>query len=138
MSPQVSTSPLLVWVAIAVAVLLTVATAVPKAIDPIMKAVDSWTARKRAVSVARDDADIEDLRRQIHNLEDAQKRTRAEFAAYRLAWDERERRWSAEWRHHREWDYRAQEALIGHIPPFDASPPFMSPDPVATPGGTDD
>src|SRR5690625_6825046 len=78
-----------------------------------------------------------DVQRQVEYLTEQRKRDRAEherekeadaeemeklrreFADYRRMWAERESRWRGEWQVHRQWDYRAQEALLGREPPFD-------------------
>lgn len=136
MTPDPASSPALVWVGIISAIVISLLTGSSKAIALGTALLDSLGVRRRRLAVERDDADIAELRRQVATLEESLSQTRGEFAEYRRVWDERERRWADEWRHHREWDYRAQEALIGRQPPFDRSPPFMSPDPTATPGGT--
>ena len=73
--------------------------------------------------------DREEHEREKEADEAEMEKLRREFAEYRRTWAEREARWREEWHHHRQWDYKAQEALVGRHPPFDISPPFMTPDP---------
>lgn len=135
-----SDSPIVVYVTIAVGVVLVVAQAVPKILGPIGTGVQTWSRSRREQRIADEAADMADVQRQVTYLTEQREKDqerhgreqaelRAEFAEYRRMWAEREARWREEWQHHRQWDYRATEALIGRQPPFDISPPFMTPDP---------
>jgi len=142
-----SDHPLMVYVSLAVAVLLVIAQAVPKILGPIGTGMTEWSRQRREKRIETRKADMIDVQRQVEYLTEQRKRDRAEheqekaadaaemeklrreFADYRRMWSEREARWREEWHHHRQWDYKAQEALIGRNPPFDISPPFMTPDP---------
>lgn len=142
-----SEHPILVYVSLAVAVLLVIAQAVPKILGPIGTGMTEWARARREKRIETREADMIDVQRQVEYLTEQRKRDRAEheqekaadaaemeklrreFADYRRMWSEREARWREEWHHHRQWDYKAQEALIGRHPPFDISPPFMTPDP---------
>ena len=139
--------PLMVYVSLAVAVLLVIAQAVPKILGPIGTGLTEWSRQRREKRIEAREADMIDVQRQVEYLTEQRKKDRAEherekeadeaemeklrreFAEYRRMWSERESRWREEWHHHRQWDYKAQEALIGRNPPFDISPPFMTPDP---------
>lgn len=142
-----SDHPLMVYVSLAVAVLLVIAQAVPKILGPIGTGMTEWSRQRREKRIETRKADMIDVQRQVEYLTEQRRRDRAEhaqekaadeaemeklrreFAEHRRMWAEREARWREEWHHHRQWDYRAQEALIGRNPPFDISPPFMTPDP---------
>ena len=142
-----SEHPLMVYVSLAVAVLLVIAQAVPKILGPIGTGLTEWSRQRREKRIEAREADMIDVQRQVEYLTEQRKKDRAEherekeadeaemeklrreFAEYRRMWSEREARWREEWHHHRQWDYKAQEALIGRNPPFDISPPFMTPDP---------
>lgn len=139
--------PIMVYVSLAVAVLLVIAQAVPKILGPIGTGLTEWSRQRREKRIEAREADMIDVQRQVEYLTEQRKRDReehererasdaaeteklrAEFAEHRRTWAEREARWREEWHHHRQWDYKAQEALIGRNPPFDISPPFMTPDP---------
>lgn len=139
--------PIMVYVSLAVAVLLVIAQAVPKILGPIGTGMSEWSRTRREKRIEAREADMIDVQRQVEYLTEQRKRDReehereraadaaeteklrAEFADHRRTWAEREARWREEWHRHRQWDYRAQEALIGRNPPFDISPPFMTPDP---------
>ena len=142
-----SDHPILVYVSLVVAVLLVIAQAVPKILGPIGTGLTEWARARREKRIESREADMIDVQRQVeylteqrHRDRDEHERERAadeaemeklrrEFAEYRRMWAEREARWREEWHHHRQWDYRAQEALMERTPPFDISPPFMTPDP---------
>lgn len=142
-----SEHPILVYVSLVVAVLLVIAQAVPKILGPIGTGLTEWARARREKRIETREADMIDVQRQVEYLteqrhrdreehereraaDDAEmEKLRREFAEYRRMWAEREARWREEWHHHRQWDYRAQEALMERTPPFDISPPFMTPDP---------
>src|SRR5690625_2590389 len=143
-----SDHPILVYVSLAVAVLLVIAQAVPKELGPIGTGMIEWSRQRREARIEARSADMIDVQRQVEYLTEKRKRDRAEherekeadaeemeklrreFADYRRMWAERESRWRGEWQVHRQWDYRAQDALLGREPPFDIDPPFMTPDPI--------
>ena len=142
-----SDHPILVYVSLAVAVLLVIAQAVPKVLGPIGTGLAEWSRVRREKRIEARSADMIDVQRQVEYLTEQRRRDReehdreraadaaeteklrAEFAEHRRTWAEREARWREEWHRHRQWDYRAQEALLGREPPFDIAPPFMTPDP---------
>ena len=142
-----SDHPILVYVSLAVAVLLVIAQAVPNVQGPIGTGLAEWSRARRERRIEAREADMIDVQRQVEYLTEQRRRDReehdreraaeradmealkAEFADYRRMWAEREARWREEWHRHRQWDYRAQEALLGREPPFDIAPPFMTPDP---------
>lgn len=111
-------APVIVWLVIIVMLLVMISSATPRVLGPISGAIHDWTERRRAAQAAREDADIADLRRQ------------SEYLARRVSEQaERESRWTREAVVHRQWDRAVQELLIGHEPPVDLAPPFMTPDP---------
>lgn len=119
---RLTQSPIAVWLVIIIMFLIMIASAVPKILGPIGTGIAQWGQRRRAERAERDDADIADLRRQNTHLQ-------TELTRERSLWGRRVDRWRTEWHVHRQWDYRAQEALLGTEPPFDLAPPFMTPDP---------
>lgn len=147
-----SDHPILVYVSLVVAVLLVIAQAVPKILGPIGTGMAEWARTRREKRIETRQADMIDVQRQVEYLTEQRRKDREEhekerasdeaemeklrreFADYRRMWAEREERWREEWHRHRQWDYRAQEALIGRTPPFDIAPPFMTPDPYQGPG----
>ena len=145
-----SEHPILVYVSLVVAVLLVIAQAVPKILGPIGTGMTEWSRQRREKRIETREADMIDVQRQVEYLTEQRKIDRmeharekaedaaeiealkAEFAEHRRMWAGRESRWRGEWQVHRQWDYRAQEALLGREPPFDIAPPFMTPDPVSS------
>lgn len=132
--------PVMIYATLIIGVLLVVSQAVPKILGPVGAAASDWSRRRREQRIAQEDADMADLQRQVTYLTQKRAEDRAEhareqvelkdeFAEHRRMWAEREDRWRREWHHHRQWDYQALEALTGRKPPFDPSPPFMTPDP---------
>lgn len=139
--------PVMIYATLAVGVLLVISQAIPKILGPLGTAAQSWSQRRREARIEARSADMIDVQRQVEYLTEQRKVDRAEhvrekaedaaeiesikaeFAAYRRSWAQREERWRREWQAHRGWDYRAQEALLGRKPPFDIAPPFMTPDP---------
>lgn len=139
--------PILIYVTLVISILLVVSQAIPKILGPLGTAMTDWTQRRREARIEARSADMIDVQRQLEYLTDRRKidreehereraaqeaeqqKLRAEFADHRRLWAQREARWRAEWHAHRQWDYRAQEALLDRKPPFDISPPFMTPDP---------
>lgn len=119
---RLTQSPIAVWLVIAVMFLIMIASAVPKILGPIGTGIAEWGQRRRAERAARDDADVADLRRQNDHLQ-------TELTRERSLWARRLSRWRAEKHVHDRWDYRVQQALIGHEPPFDLAPEYMTPDP---------
>lgn len=148
---MVETHPVMIYATLVVGVLLLIAQAAPKILGPLGKAAVEWSRSRRENRIAREQADLVDVQRQVEYLTEQRKldraeharekaddaaeldALRAEFADYRRMWAEREARWRDEWQAHRRWDYEAQEALMGRKPPFDPSPPFMTPDPPTPP-----
>jgi hypothetical protein len=68
MPPDVTNSPLIVWVAIGTGILVIIATAVPKILVPLS---DSWLKlieQRQRVQSERDDADLAERDRQIRYL----------------------------------------------------------------------
>lgn len=144
--------PILVYVSIVIAILLVIAQAVPKILGPLGTGMSEWARVRREKRIEARQADMIDVQRQVEYLTEQRQRDREEherdreadaaemeklrqeFADYRRMWAEREARWNEEWHYHRQWDYKAQEALMGRTPPFDISPPFMTPDPDPDPG----
>lgn len=125
----VMASPAVVYAGIVVMILIMVASAVPKILGPFGKSVQEWQDRRRAERAAKIGADISDAQRQIEHLERERDEQDARHAEYRRRVAARESRWRAEKHVHDRWDYRVQQALIGHDPPFDLAPEFMTPDP---------
>lgn len=110
---EVGSSPVLVWVAIAVGVLLMIAQAVPKFFGPIGKALEARSEtrqRREREQEEHKDRMIRDLRHRV-------------WRQYR-----RERRWEAEAQEHREWDREVLGMLTGREPPVRPGPAFMTPD----------
>lgn len=146
-----SEQPILVYISLIAAVLVVIAQAVPQVLGPLGKGLTEWARSRREKRIEAREADLIDVQRQVEYLTEQRKRDREEhereqaadaaeieklrqeFADYRRMWAEREARWREEWHHHRQWDYKAQEALMGRNPPFDISPPFMTPDPPRDP-----
>lgn len=141
------THPAMIYATLVVGVLLVISQAIPKILGPIGTALQSWAQRRRENRIEARSADMIDVQRQVEYLTEQRKIDRAEharekaeaehqqdelkieIAEHRRIWAQREARWRAEWHTHRQWDYLAQEALLGRNPPFDISPPFMTPDP---------
>ena len=139
--------PILVYVSLIAAVLVGIAQAVPQVLGPLGKGLMEWSRVRREKRIEARRADMIDVQRQLEYLTEQRRKDREEhereraadaeeleklrqeFSDYRRMWAEREARWGEEWHHHRQWDYKAQEALMGRTPPFDISPPFMTPDP---------
>ena len=139
--------PVMIYATLIVGVLLVISQAVPKILGPIGTALQGWSQRRREARIEARSADLVDIQRQVEYLTEQRKIDRAEharekaeqereneqlkreFDQYRSRWAAREERWRQEWAVHRRWDYDALEALIGRQPPFDPSPPFMTPDP---------
>ena len=144
------THPVMIYATLVIGVLLVVSQAVPKILGPIGTALQTWAQNRREARIESRTADMVDVQRQVEYLTEQRKVDRAEhalekaedaaeiesikadFAEHRRMWAVREARWRDEWHVHRRWDYEAQEALLGRKPPFDPSPPFMTPDPPAT------
>lgn len=124
-----ASSPIMVYAAIIFGVLIAAATAVPKILGPIGTGIAKWAEQRRQERIAQDDADIRDLKRQNENLELSNQKKDREFSEYRRRVARREARWRIEKNIHDRWDYQAQQALVGHEPPFDLAPEYMTPDP---------
>lgn len=110
---EVTTSPVLIWGAIVVGLLVMIVQAVPKVFGPLGKVVEErQAARRRREREQEDQKDrmIRDLRHRV-------------WRQYR-----RERRWEAEAQQHREWDREVMEMLTGREPPVQPGPAFMTPD----------
>lgn len=145
---MIETHPAFIYGSIIVGLIILIAQAFPKILGPLGKSISEWATTQRERRVASGDADISDLMRQVDYLTKAREEDKArhdrqmtdlqgEFADHRRLWAERETRWRKEWNYHRRWDYNVQEALLGHDPPFDLAPPFMTPDPITDPEGMD-
>ena len=142
-----SDHPILIYLSLIVSALLLLSQAVPKVLGPLGKGLTDWARSRRERRIESHQADLIDIQRQVEWLTEQRKadreeyrkekeedaaeleKVKEEFAEYRRRWTEREARWRGEWHRHRQWDYKAQEALVGRKPPFDISPPFMTPDP---------
>ena len=121
MDPESLTTGWGVTVGAIVAIAILLAGSFPKILGPIEGYLRERAARGREARIASDDADIQDLRRQVLYLSERLRQT-----------DERERRWQREWEQHRAWDYAAMQALLdGRDPPFPIPPPLMTPDPIS-------
>lgn len=129
MEAQALTDPLVVWVGIGLVILVMVAEKFPKILGPLGDGIAEWQRDRRAARAAKDDADLAEKDRVIANLRGELACAKRSHAATRREWHEHERRWREEKRVHDAWDYAAQKALIGHEPPFDMAPDYMTPDP---------
>lgn len=110
---DVTSSPVLVWISLAIGVLLMLAQAVPKFFGPIGKAIEQrQEARRRREREAESDKDrrIRDLQRRV-------------WRQYK-----REQRWESEAQEHRQWDRDVLARCTGVDPPLEPGPPFMTPD----------
>lgn len=140
--PPVESHPLMVYAAVAVALLVLVASAVPKILGPIGKGLADWSRSRREARIASEDADMADVQRQIaylteQRVEDQKRHTRERkedreaFEAQLRAWAAREERWRGEWHQHISWDHELIHLALQHgvTPPPRPAPPFMTPDP---------
>lgn len=109
----IATSPVLVWAALVIGLLLMIVQAAPKFFGPIGKIVQSR----------------EEARRQRERAMESDKDRRIEDLKHRV-WRQykREVRWEREAQAHREWDRRVLELLTGREPPVEPGPTFMTPD----------
>lgn len=110
---EVASSPVLIWAAIIVGLVVMIVQAMPKVFGPLGKVVeDRQEARRRREREQEEHKDrmIRDLRHRV-------------WRQYR-----RERRWEAEAQEHREWDRDVLGMLTGREPPVRPGPAFMTPD----------
>ena len=121
-SEQAINQPWVLYVLGAVLVVTAVAAAVPKVLGPIGQAWAAWLESRRRAAVARDDADITDLRRQRDYLrgvadERLEEITRRDaLIAAHAPWDRE--RWTA-------------AAAAGHdVPPPPPLIPVVAPSPI--------
>lgn len=129
-------SPIVIWAVIILGLMGMVSTAVPKLFGPLSKWIASTAERYRRNAAAREDVAIQDLRGQVEFLRKTLAEVRQELDEFSRRWHTRERRWRLEKRIHDAWDYKAQQALLGREPPFDAAPEYMTPDPADEPQGS--
>lgn len=128
-------SPIVVWAIIILGLMGMVSTAVPKLFGPLSKTLADMAERYRRNAAEREDVAIQDLRGQVEFLRKTLSEVRQELNEFSRRWHRRERRWRIEKRIHDAWDYKAQQALLGHEPPFDVAPEYMTPDPADEPQG---
>lgn len=136
MTPDVTSSPVLVWVGVICAALALLAGTVPKVLGPLGESITAWQKRRAELAKAREDeerADLEtanaDLREQLAQERTDHAATRARFAQARLEWAARENRWRIEKSVLDRWIHRVTALLVGHEPPIDLAPDYMTPDP---------
>ena len=93
--PDVTQSPVIVWVTIAVFAAVVIAQAVPKVLGPVGTALREWTASKQRATSEATDARLESLTEDVDYL-------RAEVTALRTEMQERDQLARA----HTVWDHR--------------------------------
>ena len=124
-------SPLAVYAAIVLGVIIAAATAVPKIHGPNGTVTTTWAEARREERIAPEGADVRDLKRQTMHLEDRLSEKDREHSDYRRRVAARKNQWRTEKSIHDRWDYQMQQALIGHDPPIDLTPEYMTPNPHA-------
>ena len=121
MSEEISTSiqhPVIVYVALAVAVATMIANAFPKILGPLGNALMDWSRRRREARIAEEDFRIQDLREENDYLKDL-----------RARYVRREYRWSREANRARVWMRKALGLLTDHGIEIEPYPDLMTPDP---------
>ena len=121
MPEEISTSiqhPVIVYVALAIAVATMVANAFPKILGPLGKALMDWSRRRREARIAEEDFRIQDLREENDYLKDL-----------RARYVRREYRWAREANRARVWMRKALALLTDHGIEIEPYPDLMTPDP---------
>ena len=122
MTPEeISTSiqhPIIVYLALIIAVLTMIVNAFPKVLGPLGKTLTDWSKRRREARIAEEDFRIKDLREENDYL----KEHRAKYVA-------REHRWSQEANRARIWMRKALGLLTDHGIKIEPYPDLMTPDP---------
>lgn len=144
--------PWIIYTSLVIGVLLLIVNAVPKVLGPIGTALTDWSRTRRENRIAQGQAEMSEVQMQVAFLTEQRERDRAEHAVelaeqkteqevtkeemarYRRLWAEREQRWRTEWQNHLGWDYAMINLALKHgLEPPPPAPPFMTPDPYATP-----
>ena len=126
MPEEISTSiqhPVVVYVAIGIAIATMVANAFPKILGPLGKALTDWSRRRREARIAEEDFRIQDLREENDYLKDL-----------RARYVRREYRWSREANRARVWMRKALGLLTDHGIEIEPYPDLMTPDPPSEAG----
>lgn len=111
-------SPIVVYIALGIAVATMIVNAFPKLLGPLGKTLSEWSQRRRAVRIAEEDFQIKDLREENEYLQDQ----RAKSVA-------REHRWAREANVARVWMRKAWGFLTDHDIEIEPYPDLMTPDP---------
>lgn len=132
-----NTSGLPVWFTIVSLVIVAMSTVGVKILGPASKKIEDYVNSHRDRVSKKIPADIADLSRQVHHLENELSEVRDEFRAYRAEQHAREARWYAEKREHDRWAYEADRRLTEHGENIGPIPEYMTPDPVYFLGGNE-
>lgn len=111
-------SPVVVYVALVIAVLSMITSAFPKLLGPVGKALQEWSTRRRERRIAEEDYQVQDLRRENQYL--------AKRVSKGVA---REHRWAIEANRARVWMRKAFGLLTDQGVDIEPFPELMTPDP---------
>ena len=115
---DLSQSPVIVYLALGIAVATMIVNAFPKILGPLGTALMDWSRRRREARIAEEDFRIKDLREENDYL----KTHRARYVA-------REHRWAIEANRARVWMRKALGLLTDHGIEIEPYPVLMTPDP---------
>lgn len=122
MTPEeISTSvqhPLIVYLALIIAVLTMIVNAFPKILGPLGKSMMEWSKKRREARIAEEDFRIKDLREENDYL----KVQKSQYVA-------REHRWAIEANRARVWMRKALGLLTDNGIEIEPYPDLMTPDP---------
>lgn len=111
-------SPVVVYVALVIAVLSMITSAFPKLLGPVGKALQEWSTRRRERRIAEEDYQVQDLRREN------------DYLAMRVSKGvAREHRWAIEANRARVWMRKAFGLLTDQGTEIEPFPELMTPDP---------
>lgn len=115
---QSAQQPIVVYVALGIAVATMIVNAFPKILGPLGNTLVEWSRRRRELRIAEEDFRIKDLREENDYLK-----------AHRARYVAREHRWAREANRARIWMRKALNKLTDNGIDMEPYPDLMTPDP---------